>query len=419
MRRRPLAIVLAGGQGSRLDVLTRERAKPAMPVGGTHHLIDVVLSNVAHSGVDDVWLAVQYLAAGLLDRVAGGRPWDLDRTHGGLRLVLPEEGRTDEHGGFATGNADQLFRLADRIRVADPSHVVVLSSDHVYRLDLRDVLATHEAAEAECTLVTTRVPRDQASHHLVVHAEQDSAGARVTAVDYKPERASTGIVGTEVIVYSPAALLEVLAELHRGLSDTAEPGDSGLVDFGEHLVPALVARGRTVAHPLGGYWKDLGRPEAYLACHHDLIDGTCDVFADPTWPMLSPRAAELPAARVRAGAVIEDSLLSPGCEVAGTVRRSTIGPGVVVEPGAVVADSVLLDGVHVGNGAVVRWAVVDERTRIGARARVGAAPTSAPAHDDEVTLVGRECQVAGGAVVRRGGRCEPGTIVGEPDLTSP
>ena len=213
---RVLAIIQAGGAGGRMDVLTAERAKPALPFGGSYQLLDFPLSNLVNSGIDDVWLSVQYQASGLEEQVRNGRPWDLDRTRGGLRLLVPQQGSGSlDEEGFATGNADELYRLRDDLRSADPDVVLVMSADHVYRLDYREVIETHLAKEAEVTMVTTDlagVAAEDAGDHAVV--EVNRLG-RVTSFAYKPDEPSGTTVATEVFAYDPAVLVEVLEELHR------------------------------------------------------------------------------------------------------------------------------------------------------------------------------------------------------------
>src|SRR5918997_415220 len=208
-REKVLAIIQAGGTGGRMDVLTRERAKPALPFAGVHQLVDFPLSNLTHSGISDVWMSVEFQGAGLQDEVANGRPWDLDRNLGGLRLLMPQEGTggMDEEG-FSKGNADELFRIRDQVIAFDPDVLLVMSADHVYRLDFTEVLETHRRKDAECTVVTAEV---------------------------------------------------ALEEVHRELAADSEEGDTGLEDFGDHLVPRLVDRGKTFVHPIGGYWRDLGQ----------------------------------------------------------------------------------------------------------------------------------------------------------------
>jgi glucose-1-phosphate adenylyltransferase len=406
-RHHVLAIVQAGGAGSRMDVLTRERARPGLPFGGVYQLVDFPMSNLRHSRIEDVWLSVQYQADSLDEQVANGRPWDLDRDAGGFRLLTPQQGGSPDADGFASGNADELFRIRDQIAATGPETTIVLSSDHVYRLDFNDAIDTHRRKRAECTVVTTEVSRAEASHHATV--ESNRVG-RVTGFAYKPSRPSTGVVATEIFLYDTTTLLDVLDQLHRELTETATPESNGLGDFGEHLLPRFVDRGRTFVHALPGYWRDLGRPETYLAAHQDLIRGETDLFSDRSWPILARIPQRSPAV-ICAGARVEDSLLSPGCRVLGSVRRSVLGPGVTIERGAKVTDSILFADATVQEGAAVSWAILDRNVVVQPGATVGARPRSTPARSEDLTLVGRDSRIGPKTSVPRGGRLEPGTTV--------
>ena len=402
---RILALVQAGGAGGRMDVLTRERAKPTLPFAGVFRLIDFPLSNLANSGITDVWVSVQFQGADLGEQVANGRPWDLDRNRGGLRLLMPEEGTggTDEEG-FAKGNADELYRIRDQVRSTGAELLVVCSADHVYRFDVMDAVETHRQAAAECTVVTSTVPLDEASDHATVETADDG---RVTSFDYKPDEPATETVAAEIFVYDVEVLVAVLEELHRELSADAEEGDTGLGDYGEHLVPRLVDRGRVVAHAMPGYWKDLGQPHKYLAAHHDVLADDLGVLDDQDWPIVSHQQ-QRPAARVHDGARVSDSLVGSGANVRGTVIRSVLGPGVVVEEGALVRDSVVFEDTVVEEGARLDWAVVDRDCVVGRNAEVGS-PDTDPDDSDAIVLVGRGSRVPAGAVLDQGARLEPGT----------
>lgn len=390
-----------------MDVLTRERAKPALPFAATHSLIDFPLSCLAASGIADVWVSVQFQSSSLDTYLAGGRPWDLDRTRGGFRRITPEEGSGTAHEtGFSHGNADGLFRMRESIRVFGPDVLVVMSADHIFNLDLQPVIARHLDRGAECTLVTAEVGVQEAAHQMVVH----SADGRVSRVDDKPDtQPETGTVATEIFLYQPEVLLTELerlrAELHRGVE---ELGDTGLGDFGDHLLPALVARGRVYAEPMPGYWKDVGRPQAYLQAHRDLLLGRVDVFDHPSRPVLGPAIGGRPG-WIGGGAEVVDSMVGPGSRVRGRVVRSVLGKGVEVQAGAVVEDSVLLDDVLVEAGAQVRAAVLDSGARIGRGAQVGAAPAGTPITDEGIALVGQDSIVGRGTTVGAGARLEPGT----------
>jgi len=339
-----LALVLAGGEGGRLGPLTEDRAKPAMPFAGVYKLIDFPLSNCHHSRISDVWVIQQYEPHSLSEHLSNGRPWDLDRTFGGLRVVHPATG-DEEEAGLYQGNADAIYRSSQAITEFDPEVILVVSADAVYKLDYRDVVEAHEDRGADVTMVTTRVPREQADRFGVVKMED----GRVSAFDYKPDKPKSGIVTTEVFVYDARVLIDTLAELAEG--------DGELEDFGHELLPRLVERGRAYAYELEGYWKDVGTIESYWQAHMDLLGPRPKLNLDePAWPILT-MATQRPPARIESGAEIEDSLISPGCAVRGRVVRSVLGPGVVVQKGAEVIDSVVLEGARIG-GRVER-AIVD------------------------------------------------------------
>ncbi|WP_152187471.1 glucose-1-phosphate adenylyltransferase family protein [Georgenia satyanarayanai] len=379
---RTLLVVLAGGAGSRMETLTENRAKPALRFGGSHRLIDFPLSNAANSGVNDVWVLEQFEPESITRHLAGGRPWDLDRSRGGLMLLGPHRG--DEREGWHTGTADALWRKVDSIRELDPDVVLVASADAVYRMDYADVVAHHVAGDAEVTMVTTRHDGD-CSRYGVVRVEE----GRVTEYVLKPDDPPTRTVTTEVFAFTPAALLATL-EACAGEAD-----EDGLGDLGEQVLPAMVGRGAAADYRHSGYWQDVGTVDAYWAAHMELLEQPPFDLDDPAWPIRTPAHRHL-GARVHARGQVEDSLLSPGVVVEGTVRRSVLAPGVQVAPGAEVVDSVLLDDVRVGPGATVRRSVVDEGARVRGRAEVGG--------DGGVTLVGAGSVVHPRKRIPAGGR---------------
>ncbi len=406
--RQVLGLVQAGGAGARMDVLTRERAKPALPYAGTHRLIDFAISSMVHSQIRDVWVSVEYQVASIDEYLAGGRPWDLDATRGGFRRIVPQTGSgpaTEDE--FAHGNGDLLLRMARDLESWGAPTIVVSSADHVFAMDLAPVVDRHLESGAVATLLTAEVTKREASSNVTVTTGR---GRRVTGLEVKPSRPSTGTVATEVFVYQTEPLLEALRELRAELSGDAEGSDSGIGDFGEHLLPRLIEKGTVLADPITGYWRDVGRPGAYLQGHRDLLAGKVGVFDDAERPVIS-HWTDREAARLRAGAVVEDSLVSPGADVAGTVVNSVLGPGVVIEKGAVVRDSVLFADVRVERDAAVTTSVLDDRVVVARRARVGATSSHRIAHDDDVALVGKESVVGARATLPAGARVEPGSTV--------
>jgi glucose-1-phosphate adenylyltransferase len=364
---RILALVLAGGKGSRLGALTEDKAKPALPVGGTYQLIDISMSNLAHSHINDVWVIQQYLPHSLNDQLANGRPWDLDRTHGGLQVLPPFEGAEGE--GFAEGNSDSLYRQRCLIRDFDPDLVLVLSADHLYTLNFLDVVDTHLERGADLTMVTTVVDEDP-SRYSVVQADDDGT---VTGFDYKPENPQGQLVAGEMFLFDGAQLLEALDVLHE------ENGQ--LEDYGNDLIPWFVEHRTVVEHRLEGYWMDLGTLQSYWTAHLQLLDGNGAVLDNPDWPILSAQPQLLPA-RIAASADIGNSMVSAGAEVRGSVEHSVIGPRVVIEEGATVRHCVLLDGVRVAAGVELENVIADVGARISGGNRRGAAGS--------VTLIGAD-----------------------------
>jgi glucose-1-phosphate adenylyltransferase len=380
---RTLVIVLAGGAGSRLDPLTDGRAKPAVPFAGTVRLVDFPLSNCLHSGLSEVWVVQQHHPESLSDHLANGRPWDLDRTYGGLLVLHP---RLGEKGGFHQGTADALWRNSDLVREFGPDVVVVVSADAVYRLDYAAVAAGHLDRGADLTVVTTEVDPADAGRYGVVQV----SGNRVTGYAYKPAEPAGNLVANEVFAFRPAALLDALSTAAGELGEQAVE-DGGLADLGDTVLPRLVAGGRAMQRRLEAYWRDVGTLDAYWSAHRDLLGPRPRLdLDDPAWPIRT-HGAQRPPARVLAGAELTDAYVSPGAVVGGTVRSSVLGPGVRVEAGAEVVDSVLLADTVVRAGARVRRAVLDERTEVGAGARVGGG--------DGLTVTRRDTAVEDGATL--------------------
>ena len=405
-RRDVLALVQAGGSGGRMDVLTRERAKPALPYGGVHRLIDFTLSSLVHANLRDVWVSVEYQVASIDEYLSGGRPWDLDSSRGGFRRMVPQTGSgpaTEDK--FAHGNGDLLLRMARDLEAFGAPTVVVSSADHVFAADLEPVIEEHVASGLAATLLTSEVGKKEAKENVVVLTDDDGL---VTAVEEKPDEPPTGTVATELFVYQLQPLLETLRELRAELAPESEGDDSGIGDFAEHLIPRLVEKRQVRAVPLLGYWRDLGRPDAYLQGHRELLAGRVDVFDHPDRPVIS-KWQDRTAARIRGGAVVEDSMVSPGCDVHGTVIDSVLGPGVVVAPGAHVEDSVIFGDVYIERGARVTSSIVDERSHIGREAVVGAMSSGREARSEDIVLIGRESQVGADVGVPAGARLEPGT----------
>ena len=265
-----LTLILAGGEGGRLEVLTDARAKPSLPFGGSYHLIDIPLSNAVNSGLSDVWVVEQYRPHSLNEHLSNGRPWDLDRSRGGLRVLPPYSGGEGE--GFASGNAEALYQNLNFLRDFGADQILVLSSDHLYKLDYRDVLERHLAKKAEVTMVTVHTDED-ASRFGVVETD---AGGRVTGFAYKPDEPKTDQVTAEIFLFDADVLLDTLQTLFEE--------DEDLGDYGDRLLPRLVENGRAYAFEHSGYWRDLGTPASYWQAHMDLLEDEPEfALDDPDW----------------------------------------------------------------------------------------------------------------------------------------
>ncbi len=390
-RTRTLVVVLAGGAGGRLELLTRERAKPAVPFAGTHRLIDFPLSNCHNAGLSDVWVSQQFNPISLSDHLSNGRPWDLDRTTGGLLLLQPRLGN-DDRGGFHKGTADALWRYAPLIRDFGPDVLVLVSADAVYTLDYGALAEEHAASDADVTVVTTEVEPDDAGRYGVVQARD----GQITEYVYKPDEPSGNLVSNEVFAFRPAALLDALDALAEEL------GSDGLEDLGDELLPRLVDAGAAREHRFEGYWRDVGTVPAYWSCHQELLADTPPIdLDDPAWPVLTRASARRAPARVLSGGEVEASVLAPAARVAGSVERSVIGRGALVEAGASVRESVLLPGAVVRAGATVERAILDDGVEVRRDAAVGEA-------GGEIALVGIRAVVDEGARILAGGRYPDG-----------
>jgi glucose-1-phosphate adenylyltransferase len=386
-RIRTLVIVLAGGAGGRLELLTHTRAKPAVPFAGTHRLIDFPLSNAHNAGIGDVWVSQQFNPVSLSDHLANGRPWDLDRTDGGLLILNPREGN-DERSGFQHGTADALWRNAELVRQFAPEALVVVSADAVYKLDYGALVEEHVGAGSAVTLVTTTVEPEDAGRYGVVQ----TAGGVVREYVYKPDEPDGNLISNEVFVFRPDPVLDALDELAEAA------GEDGLEDVGHELLPRLVDDGEVREHRFDGFWRDVGTIPAYWSCHRELLAGDPPIdLDDPDWPILTQATSHRASARVVAGAEVEASLLAPGSHVAGTVSGSVVGRGAVVESGAVVRDSVLLPGAVVRSGGTVERAILDDGVEVRDGASVGDA-------DGEIALVGQRAVVAEGTELPAGAR---------------
>ena len=342
---RVLAIILAGGSGSRMGALTDSRAKPALRAAGSYRLIDIALSNLVNSQIANVWVVEEYEPHSLNQYLSSGRAWDLDRTHGGLVLLPPFSGDT-EKAGFSEGNSDSLWRQNDRMKDFDPEIVLVLSADHFYTMDFVELIEAHLESRADLTMVTTEIDEGPSRYSVV---DTDGTGA-VTSFWYKPDDPQTSLVAAEIFCFTASELFDALDHLNDKLGQ--------LGDYGDDLLPWFVDNKSVFEHRLHGYWKDLGTITAYWEAHMDLLDGKGVTLDAPGWPIYSAQPHLLPP-RIEASAHIDRSYIAPGSIVSGLVDTSVLSPLCSVAEGAAVHQSILLDEVRVPAGVTLRRCIVD------------------------------------------------------------
>ena len=385
-----VTLVLSGGGGEKLSVLSSERAVSAIPFGGKYRIIDFVLSNCCHSGIEQIGVLTQYAPTSLHDHIGSGRPWDLDRRAAGVMILQPYQ--TRGRAAWYRGTADAIAQNWPWIESLGGRRVLVLSGDHICRMDYRRLIEAHERDIADVTLAVTTVPASESRRFGMVTTD---SGRRVRALEEKPAHAGSGLASMGVYVFEMAVLRPLM---------TAEPVDL----VADVISPLLAGEARVMAWEFEGYWEDVGTVLSYYRASFDLLPSSQKfTLDDRAWPILT-RDEERPPVLVQDGAHIEDSLVSNGCRVAGRVVRSVLSPGVVVSPGAVIEDSVVLQDAVIEHGAKVQRAILDKYTRVGAGAHVGGAANgrAGPEWLEGLVLVGKDARLPERA------RIEPGVVVG-------
>ena len=360
MKKEMVAMLLAGGQGSRLYALTSHVAKPAVPFGGKYRIIDFPLSNCVNSGIDTVGVLTQYRPLELNSYVGNGQPWDLDRSDGGVHILPPYQVEGDQ-GSWFKGTANAIYQNIGFMDMYDPEYVVILSGDHIYKMDYSDMLAHHKKTGADCTIAVLEVTLDEAKRFGIMNVDADD---RIYEFEEKPPQPKSNLASMGIYVFSWQALRKYLTE------DEADPNSEN--DFGKNVIPALLANNEPMyAYPFAGYWKDVGTIQSLWDANMDLL-GENPLFAleDEAWRIYTRHQDAVPQ-YVGPEAVLSNCRVTDGCEVYGTVENSILGPGVCVEKGAVVRDAVLIGDTVVKAGACVSRAIVDHDVCIGEGAKVG------------------------------------------------
>ncbi|MBQ6998104.1 MAG: glucose-1-phosphate adenylyltransferase [Oscillospiraceae bacterium] len=362
-KKRCIAMLLAGGQGSRLKVLTENTAKPAVPFGGKYRIIDFPLSNCVNSGIDTVGILTQYQPLELNEYIGNGQPWGLNKTHSCAQVLPPYE-RHDKKSGWYKGTANAIYQNIDFIDRFDPEYVVVLSGDHIYKMDYAAMVAYHEKHNASCTIAVRTVPLEEASRFGILNTNPDNS---IYEFEEKPKVPKSTNASMGIYVFNWSILRQAL------INDEEDPNSSN--DFGKNIIPTLLNAGhKMMAYIFDGYWKDVGTIDSLWEANMELLgkNPEFDIRGDEHTKIYARNSA-LPSSYIDEEARTVNCFIAEGSEVYGTVRHSVISVGCTIGEDALVEDSVVMPGVVIEPGAIVRHAILGENSRIGKNAVVGGA----------------------------------------------
>ena len=387
MKKECIAMLLAGGQGSRLYVLTGNVAKPAVPFGGKYRIIDFPLSNCTNAGIDTVGVLTQYKPLELNSYIGSGQPWDLDRANGGVHILPPYMVEGDK-GSWYKGTANAIYQNIGFVDMYDPDYVVILSGDHIYKMNYMKMVQAHKAAGAACTISVLEVPWDEASRFGIMNVDSED---NIVEFQEKPKEPKSNLASMGIYVFDWKKLRQYLVE------DENDPASSN--DFGKNIIPKMLAAGeKMLAYRFEGYWKDVGTLESLWDANMDMLSrGELDLL-ESSWPIYS-RIPSAPPAFMGKTAKVEHSVMTQGCDVNGSVFNSVLSDNVVIEEGADVQYSVLMPGVTVKRGAVVKYAILGENVQIGAGATVGGDPMDYDLNLWGISVIGPGGVIADGETV--------------------
>ena len=385
-----IAMLLAGGQGSRLYALTTKVAKPAVSFGAKYRIIDFTLSNCVNSNIDTVGVLTKYQPLILNEYIGNGQPWDLDRTYGGVQILPPYQAK--DRMDWYKGTANAIFQNIGYIEKYNPEHVLILSGDHIYKMDYNKMLEYHIKNNADCTIAVLEVPLSEASRFGIMNTDENN---RIVEFEEKPKVPKSNKASMGIYIFKKEKLVEYLK------ADNEDPKSQN--DFGKNIIPNMLNAGeKMVAYPFKGYWKDVGTIDSLWEANQDLIGEhpKFDIY-NPHWKIHS-RNIGIEPQYIGEDAKIVNSLITGGAKVEGTVINSTIGSKVVIEKGAVVKDSVIFSNVTIEKGAKINYSIIDENVIIGKKAIVGAEK----AEGVKIAVIGRDVKVDAGAIVEAGSNIE-------------
>ncbi len=383
-----VAMLLAGGQGSRLYALTKSMAKPAVPYGGKYRIIDFPLSNCINSGIDTVGVLTQYMPLALNDYIGNGQPWDLDKQYGGAHCLPPYQ--TSLGAEWYKGTANAIYQNIDFVDRYDPDYVIVLSGDHIYKMDYNKMLDYHKTKNADATIAVLDVPKEEASRFGIMITDDE---ANIVDFEEKPKNPRSTLASMGIYIFTWSKLKQYLIDNENNPDEDK--------DFGKAIIPNMLkANEKMVAYTFDGYWKDVGTLDSLWEANMDLLNPNIPIdLYDPEWKMYS-RNPIMPPQYIGADAVIENSMVTDGCYVNGTIDFSILYEGVTVEAGATVTDSIIMPGSVIKSGAIVEYAIVGENSVIGSGAQVGMRPEAIENRDDwGIAVVGHNITISENAKV--------------------
>ena len=385
IKKKCVAMLLAGGQGSRLYALTQKVAKPAIPYGGKNRFIDFPLSNCINSGIDTVGVLTQYQPMVLNEYIGNGQPWDLDKMHGGVHVLPPYQ--TAAGASWYEGTANAIYQNMAFIERYDPEYVIVLSGDHIYKMDYSKMLDYHIANNADSTIAVIDVPRSEASRFGIMTCDEEG---RIVDFTEKPKEPKSTLASMGIYVFSWEKLRKYLIE--------NENANTGSKDFGKDIIPAMLANDeRLFAYEFEGYWKDVGTLDSLWEANMDLLSPSVPLnLYDPNWKVYS-RHNNMPPQYIGKNAHVENSMITEGSVVDGTVDFSILSSGVTIEEGASVKYSIVMPGTTIKKNAVVEYAIIGENCVVESDAMIGMNPESVPNRDDwGIAVLGHNITISSG-----------------------
>ena len=389
-KKRCIAMLLDGGQGSRLKVLTEKTAKPAVPFGGKYRIIDFPLSNCVNSGIDTVGILTQYQPLELNEYIGNGQPWGLNKTHSCAQVLPPYE-RHDKKSGWYKGTANAIYQNIDFVDRFNPDYVVVLSGDHIYKMDYSAMVAYHEKNNASCTIAVRNVPLEEASRFGILNTNPDNT---IYEFEEKPPKPKSTNASMGIYCFTWSVLREAL------LFDEDDPKSSN--DFGKNIIPMLLNAGhKLMAYPFDGYWKDVGTIDSLWEANMELLgkDPEFQLRGDKKSTIYARNSA-LPSSYIDEKATVVNSFVAEGCEVYGSVKHSVISVGCTIGEGAQIEDAVIMPGVVVEAGAIVRHAILGENSKVCRNAVVGGA--FKPTEKKKISVTSKGAVVEANAVLKPG-----------------